>query len=233
MHPADRQRLDRLLDAPAGECVRLRAASDGRVSILIGGRSFGTLAGDLAERAGLEPGREWTPKLALRVARAMEDDIAREAAARLLAARERSKDELLLRLAQRGVKPEKAERLVSDLARSGAVDDSRFAGFVARSIVRDKPAGARLIQAKLREKRVDRETASAAVTEALAGRDPLNDALALARPRLKALDPRLDNQTKARRLLGLLARRGFDSDTAMTAVRSLVRFEADEDDGVA
>ncbi len=208
--------------------MRLRAASDGRVSILIGGRSFGTLAGDLAERAGLESGREWTPKLALRVARAMEDDIAREAAARLLAERERSKGELLLRLARRGVKPDKAERLVSDLARSGAVDDSRFAGLVARAIVRDKPAGAGLIRAKLRMKRIDRETASAAAVEALAGRDPLTDALALARPRLKALDPRLDNQAKARRLLGLLARRGFDSETAMTAVRSLVRFDSDE-----
>jgi regulatory protein len=226
MHPADRKRIDRLLDAPEGESVRLRAGAEGRVSILIGGRSFGTLAGDLAERAGLESGREWTPKLAMRIAKAVEDDIAREAAVRLLAMRERSKGELLLRLTRRGVKPDKAERLVSDLARSGAVDDTRFAGLVARSIVRDKPAGARLIRAKLREKRVDPETASAAAAEALAGRDPLSDALALARSRLKSLGPRLDNQTRARRLLGLLARRGFDSQTAMSAVRTLVRFDS-------
>lgn len=232
MHPADRKRLDRLLGAPAGGTVRLRAGAEGRVSILIDGRSFGTLAGDLAERAGLRSGCEWSPRVALRVAKAIEDDIAREAAARLLAARERSKGELFLRLTRRGVKSDKAEALISDLARGGAVDDKRFAGLVARSIVRDKPAGARLIRAKLREKRVDRETASAAAAEALAGRDPVSDALALARTRLKTLGSGLDHRTKARRLLGLLARRGFDSETAMSAVRSLIRFDADDaDDG--
>lgn len=227
MHPTDRKRIDRLLDAPTGGILRLRTSAAGRVTLLVDGRSVGTIGGELAERISLRSGSAWSPEIALRVAKAVEEDIAQEAATRLLAVRERSKGELISRLQQRGVKPAKAERIVADLARKGDVDDARFAGLVARSIIRRKPAGARLIRAKLREKRVDRETADRAAADALAGRDALTDALALARARLRTMPASLDSQAKARRLLGLLARRGFDTDTAMRAVRSLVRIDED------
>ncbi len=225
VHPSDRKRMDRLLDAPAGGTFRLRTTKEGRVTILVGGRSVGTIAGDLADRINLRSGRAWSPELALRVSKAVEEDIAREAAARLLEVRERSKGELLLRLTRRGVKPAKAERIVAALAHKGDVDDARFAGLVARSIIRKKPAGERLIRAKLREKRVDRATAAQAAAEALAGRDAFADAVALARSRLRTMGTKIDDQARARRLLSLLARRGFDEETAMSAVRSLVRVE--------
>lgn len=222
MHPSDRKRLDRLLDAPLGGTVRLRPAAENRVSIIVNGRSVGTLSTDLAERAALRPGRPWTPELAARVAKAITDDIAREAAARLLAQRERSTGELLARLKRRGIKPERADRLVAELACRGDVNDERFANLLARSIARDKPVGPRLIRAKLREKRIDRATAERAADDALAGRDPREDALTLARARLRVMPAGLDDQARARRLTALLARRGFDEDTAEHAVQALL-----------
>ncbi|MBL8745986.1 MAG: RecX family transcriptional regulator [Phycisphaerae bacterium] len=225
MHPSDRRKFDRLLDAPTGGTLRLRTTPAGRVTMLINGRSIGTIAGDIADRIGLRSGRPWTPELALRVSKALEDDIAQEAATRLLAQRERSTGELIARLKRRGVKPDKAERLVASLEHKGEVDDARFAELLARSILRDKPAGARLIRSKLREKHVDRETARHATSAALQGRDALSDAIMLARSRLRAMGAAVDDRTKARRLLGLLARRGFEEDTAMSAVRSLLRLQ--------
>jgi regulatory protein len=211
-----------VLDAPTGGAVRTRTGAAGRVSLLVGGRSVAVLSADLVESLGLRRGAKWTPELALRVARALEKDIAQQAAGRLLAVRDRSKGELLSRLARRGVKTADAESLVADLARRGGVDDERFASALARSVVRARPAGAALIRARLRAKRVDRDTAERAAREALAGRDPLADATALATKKARAMPPSLDARARARRLTGLLARRGFDADTVERAVRRVL-----------
>lgn len=218
--PSDREKLDRLLDVPAGGIIsRLRASSSGRVAVCVDGASVCTLARDAVESLGLRKGMRWTPELALRLRAALEEDLARQAAGRLLAVRMRSKGELLDRLKRRGVKQGAATRLVDDLERRGGVDDVRFADAMARSIVRGKPAGERLIRASLRRKHVDDETASRAAKKALAGRDPAQDAAQLVAKRLRGMPPSLDRATKERRLLGALARRGFDARIARQAVR--------------
>lgn len=224
-HPADQKSLARVLDAPVGGSVRLRAASERRVSVVVDGRSIGTLDADAAQSLGLRSGGKWSPELALRVARAVEKDQAARAAERLLAVRERSRGELLTRLKRRGVKPAIADALVGEFVRTGKVDDERFAGLLARSILRVKPAGERLIRARLRASQVDAALAAREAKHALAGRDPLEDALALARARLKRLPAGLDGRAKARRLLGALGRRGFDVETASRAVRLLIRLD--------
>lgn len=220
MHSTDRERLARVLDAPVGGAVRLRGGSSGRVSVVVDDRSVATLSADLAESLDLPRGTKWTPELALRVAKLLEKDVAQQAAGRLLAVRERSKGELVSRLTRRGVKPTAAESLVADLVRRGAVDDERFAGLMARSIVRAKPAGEALIRAKLRQKRVDSETAARAAKRALEGRDLLADATALARKRVRTMPASLDAPARERRLIGYLSRRGFDADVVYRAVKA-------------
>lgn len=219
----DRKRIERVLDAPVGGRIdRLRRSAAGRVSICVEGRSVCTLSKDAVDRLGIRAGARWTPELASRLARALEDDIARQAAGRLLAYRQRGKGEMLDRLRRRGVRERTAESVVAELERRGGVDDARFAEAMARSMIRSKPAGARLIRARLRALHVDPKTADVAASRALAGRDPLGDALDLARRRLRSLPGSLDARTKARRLLGLLARRGFEADMARDVVREVV-----------
>lgn len=227
MHPGDRKRVEKPLEAVEGGTLRLRAGKSGRIAMLVRGRSIGTIAADLAESIGLSSGIEWSPSLALRVARALEEDAAQQAAARLLAVRERGSGELLDRLARRGVKPERARRIVAGLQDKLEVNDERFATMLARSVVSKKPAGERLIRAKLKATKVDRATAERAAREALAGRDPIDDATTLARARLRTMST-LDARAKARRLFGLLARRGFDETVCRAVIESLLPASGDD-----
>ena len=223
------QFLDQWLDVPLGCTIdRLRPSGKdtGRVSVVVMGRSLGTISKAEAERLGLTVGREWTASLATKLARAMEDDAARVAAARLLDVRPRSVGELRQRLRQKRIKQATADRLVNELESQGKLDDESFAKVYAASAA-NKPVGARLIEARLRQKQVAPELARRASRAALAGRDPIEDATALARKKLRTLPAKLDAPARARRLFGALARRGFDPETCRRAVRAVVAYEID------
>lgn len=216
--------IDALQDVPLGarvESVRASGKTTGRVSIRVAGRSLGTLTRDDAERLGLRAGVEWSPSLAYRLAKAFEEDEARVAAARLLDVRLRSKGELVDRLRRKRVKPALAERLVEELERAGKVNDQTFAAAYAKSVAK-KAVGPRLIEAKLRGKRVEASLSKAAAKSAVAGKDLLESATMLARKRLRTMPASLDAASRARRLLGLLARRGFDAEVCRAAVRAVI-----------
>lgn len=124
------------------------------------------------------------------------------------------------------------ERLADDLARKGFLDDRRYAESVAAAEIRRKPAGSRLIETKLRAKRIDaklaREIASHTVSEDRARREDRGEhknaaALELARRKMRTLSNRVDPDTAARRIYGLLARRGFDPDVCREVTRRVVR----------
>ncbi|MRR13280.1 hypothetical protein EG835_12685, partial [bacterium] len=61
--------------------------------------------------------------------------LARERCLRLLSVRERTEAELLRRLHDDGYGEEVARETVSDLVRTGLVDDRRFAESMARSLI--------------------------------------------------------------------------------------------------
>lgn len=208
-----------LIDVPLGSKIdSLRASSEGRVSIIIARRSIGTLTVAAVDELGLRAGLEWTPGLASRLAKAFEEDEARQAALRLLAVRPRSRGELLNRLKQKRIRPALAEALIAEFEAKGMIDDRAFAALYARSVAR-KPVGARLVEQKLREKRVAGPLAASAAREALEGRDALAEATDLARRKLAAMPAKLDAPARMRRLIGLLARRGFDGEVSREAVR--------------
>lgn len=216
--------MDALADVPLGariESVRASGKSTGRVSIRVAGRAVGTLGKDAAERLGLRAGLEWSPGLAYKLAKAFDEDEAGVAAARLLDVRLRSKGELLDRLRQKRIKPSLAERIVDELQRSGKVNDAAFAAAYAKSAAR-KPVGSRLIEAKLRGKRVEASLAKSAAAKAVADKNLLEDATLLARKRLRTMPGSLDDNARARRLFGQLARRGFDAEICRNAVRAVM-----------
>lgn len=217
--PASRAN-DRAIDAPMGGAVTLRSSgTTGRVSVLVAGKSVGTLAGTVAEGLNLR-GSKWTPGVASRVLQALREDEAARSAERLLAVRPRSKGELLNRLKQRGVGEALARDTVERFEKAGIVNDEAFARLMARATLSARPAGPRLLTAKLRGLRVDAQLAQTAAAEAVQGRDLLDDATALARKKLRAMPPKLDHATRQRRLLGALARRGYDAGVVYAAVRA-------------
>ncbi|MDX2116183.1 MAG: regulatory protein RecX [Planctomycetota bacterium] len=216
---------DKLTSVPPGAPIdRLRPVSRERVAVVVAGRSVCLLPAREAARLGLEAGRAWTAGLAAKVRPAAERDEALGRALRLLAARPRSRGELLERLSRAGVREEVAAEIVDRLQASGHVDDAAYAKLYAQSLADSgKGAGKRLIVAKLRRRRVAGDVADRAAREACAGRDEQAEADALAARKWRTMPEKLEVHVRARRVLGALARRGFAPGIAAAAVRKLAR----------
>ncbi len=134
---------------------------------------------------------------------------AREAALRLLSVRERSARELALRLGQKGFSPEAIAEALERLKAIDLQSDTRFADRWTAAAA-GRGMAARRIQGELRARGVDPEVAAqAAAADPEAERDR---ALAFARDRAARM-PGADPQVVARRIAGLLARRGYDAET--------------------
>jgi len=153
---------------------------------------------------------------------AAERDRARKIAVRLLETADRSRAALLERLIERDIAPACAEAVVSELERARLVDDERLAEeTVSRTLARG-PAARAGLSARLASLGVPAEIAERALDDAFDGRDPVPDAEALARQRVRTMPPTLAPEARARRLAAALARRGFDEDTVGTVVRRIV-----------
>jgi regulatory protein len=144
-----------------------------------------------------------------------------------LTGRARSRAELATRLAGKRVPPDVADRLLDRFEEVGLVDDAAF----ARDWVQSRQAGRglarRALAVELRRKGVDPEV----VSDAVATVDPDDEVEAareLVRRKLRSLE-RFDRQTQARRLTGMLARKGYPSSVAFRVVRE----ELGEVDGLS
>jgi regulatory protein len=196
---------------------RVRQIDMDRSRVRIDGGAF-TLPTSDVTTIGLAPDVEWTEEIRECVLRAMEVD---RAMRRALASVQRapcSRRRIMERLRGKGVEAAIAEHVADALERRGVLDDDALAASAARAIVSRRPAGRRLIEAKLRQQGIDAEGAKAAAAGALEGRDPLEDAIALASRRMRTFGAGVDDQARRRRLFGVLARRGFDADVCRVAV---------------
>lgn len=134
-----------------------------------------------------------------------------------LTGRARSRHELAGKLRGRGVPEELAERLLDRFTEVGLVDDAAF----ARQWVETRQAGRglarRALAEELRRKGLDPDV----TREALDAIDPAEEEAAartLVRKRLPSL-ARADQATATRRLVAMLARKGYSADLALTVVR--------------
>jgi len=137
-----------------------------------------------------------------------EDDVrARRYAAALLGQRAYSRRTLIDRIIRKGFDPETARRVADRFVTVGVLDDEALAAALARAEIARKPAGPMLLEMKLVAKGIDRPTARRAAQAALADRDLLADAVHLARRRLAAMSPSVQEPARQRRLYAALARR--------------------------
>jgi regulatory protein len=147
---------------------------------------------------------------------------ARRDAIRFLRISGRSTRALVDRLVAKGHARATAQWAADEMVRVGLLDDRKYAEAVVRSQLSRKPAGRRYLLARLRTKGVPGEIAEDVVAAALDERDELDDAMDLARRKLRTYRPDLDPGAARRRLMGVLARRGFDADTTRRVVESLL-----------
>ena len=174
-----------------------------------------------------------------RAERAAVDDpeVVLAAALRFLEARQRSTAEVRRRLTAAGYREELVAGAIDRLIELRMLDDKAFAQAWVESRDRARPRGERALRAELAQKGIDRKVADDVLGERRDGgstgeageagdqdgADP--DAVAAARlleRHSRALARVVDPRARRQRAYALLARNGFDSETAVEAIAKLV-----------
>jgi len=145
------------------------------------------------------------------------ESIARGICLRALTGAPKTRQQLADLLAQRGVPEEAAETVLERFTEVGLIDDAAY----ARAWVSSRQAGRglarRALSAELRAKGVDPDVAAEAVL-AVDDEDERAAARRLVDRKVGAMR-RLDRATATRRLMGILARKGYNGVLAAAIVR--------------
>lgn len=150
------------------------------------------------------------------------ESVARKILLDQLTGQARSRKELSDKLASRNVPDDVASRLLDRFEEVGLIDDEAFAGaWIASRRSVDSGGGKglarRALAHELRRKGIDDEVARTALDQI----DPADEETAarvLVRKKLRSLS-RVDDTTATRRLIGLLARKGYPSGLCYAVVR--------------
>jgi regulatory protein len=152
------------------------------------------------------------------------EEQARALCLRLLTARARSRAELEGQLAKRGYPDDVSTRVLDRLADVGLVDDADFAEQWVRSRRVKAGKGKRALAAELHNKGVDNDVITAALADIDAGAERRRaEQLVQAKLRRENLDG--DETKVARRLVGMLARRGYSETLAFDVVKTELGLE--------
>ena len=146
------------------------------------------------------------------------ESVARTICLNLLSTRARTRAELGKELARREVDDDVAATVLDRLVEVHLLDDAAFAEQWVDSRHRHRGLGRRALSQELRTKGVDSEVANAALDEL----DPdaeRSKAAELVRKRLPSLD-RVEPAAAARRLVGMLARKGYGAGLAYEVVKA-------------
>ncbi len=145
------------------------------------------------------------------------ESVARKILLDQLTGQARSRKELSDKLAAKNVPTDVATRLLDRFEEVGLVNDDAFARSWIASRQPGKGLARRALAQELRRKGIDDEIAREALDEI----DPADEesaARTLVRKKLRSLS-RVDDTTATRRLVGMLARKGYSSGLAFTVVR--------------
>lgn len=152
--------------------------------------------------------------------------VARDLCLRALTGAPKTRQQLADLLDQRDIPEDAAETALDRLTEVGLIDDEAFAQAWVSSRRAGRGLARRALKAELRAKGVDDEVAATAVL-AVDDDDERASARRLVERRLGSMS-RLDRVTATRRLMGMLARKGYSGGLAAGVVReALDGLEAD------
>ncbi|MEU4480105.1 regulatory protein RecX [Micromonospora sp. NPDC023966] len=154
-----------------------------------------------------------------------EAELAREICLRQLAVRPRTRAELAGALAKRGVSEEVAEQVLDRYDEVGLVDDAAFARAWVSSRHTGRGLARRALANELRQRGVDGEVASEALDE-LDEETEAETARALVERKLRS--SRGEPDAVFRRLVGMLARKGYPAGVAIRAVKDALAAQSAE-----
>ncbi|MEV6135260.1 recombination regulator RecX [Nocardia sp. NPDC051990] len=155
---------------------------------------------------------------------------AKEVCLRLLAVRARSRAELAQRLTAKGFTPDITERALDRFTEVGLIDDAAFAEQWVHSRHTFSGKGKQALAQELRRKGVSQSDAASAL-DAITADDEEQRAAELVRRKLRTVPTNLDRDKIIRRLVAMLARRGYNQSTAFTVVKAeLAQAQSDAPD---
>lgn len=154
------------------------------------------------------------------------EEQARALCLRLLTARARTRAELSGQLAKRGYPDDVSARVLDRLAAVGLVDDTDFAEQWVRSRRANAGKGKRALAAELHTKGVDNDVITAVLGGIDAGAER-DRAERLVRAKLRRENLDGDQTRVARRLVAMLARRGYSQGMAYDVVSAELGLELD------
>lgn len=206
-----RRRTGRSLGAPAAPPVS-SALSAGQDA----GQNTGGGRGD-AGRQAAEGSAPRTPEEA-------EYARAKEILLRQLTAAARSRAQLAQKLAEKEISEETATRILDRYEDLGLIDDAEYAAMYVRSRSASRKLARPALRRELAQKGIDPETAQRALSQRTE-EDEREDARALVRRRLRPerdlADP-AQREKALRRLVAMLARRGYAPGVAFEIVRTVM-----------
>jgi regulatory protein len=159
------------------------------------------------------------------------ESVARNLCLRALTGAPKTRQQLADLLADREVPEDAAETVLDRLTEVGLIDDEAFADAWVSSRQSGRGLARRALKAELRAKGVDDEVAATAVL-AVDDDDERETARRLVDRKLPSMR-RLDRATATRRLMGMLARKGYSGGLAAGVVREALDSDGADDVPVA
>ncbi|MFI9720194.1 recombination regulator RecX [Streptomyces sp. NPDC052396] len=156
------------------------------------------------------------------------EEQARAICLRLLTGSPRTRRQLAQALARRGIPEEAAQEVLSRFEDVGLIDDAAFAGAWVESRHHGRGLARRALARELRTKGVD----SAVIEEAVGQLDSEQEertARELAERKLRATRG-LEREKRIRRLVGMLARKGYGEGLAIRVVREALAAEGEDEE---
>jgi regulatory protein len=147
-------------------------------------------------------------------------DVARQIVLRQLAMAPRSRAELAQKLAQRGCAADVATTVLDRMTQVGLVDDEAYAQMLVRSQQAGRGLAKRALARELRTKGIEDHLAEDALT-AISDEDERDRARALVDKKLRAMHG-LGIEVQTRRLVGMLARKGYSSNVTYVVIREAI-----------
>lgn len=151
------------------------------------------------------------------------DEAARQILLQRLADQPRSRFELGQWLKRKNVPEEVGNRLLDKFEEIGLIDDPAFARMWIESRQRNKGLSRRALASELLHKGIDDEIARAALDQ-LDPEEELRAAHRLVQKKLRSMAG-VSDQVKTRRLLAMLARKGYSGTVAYDVVRDEIAGE--------
>lgn len=153
---------------------------------------------------------------------------AKDICLRLLTVRPRTRAELHQALLRKEIPEDVADQVLGRLDEVGLIDDAAFADIWVRSRHTYQGLGRRALAMELRRKGVADDVAAEAVAAVDADAEE-ERARQLVRKRLRSLTA-ADEASRIRKLVGMLARRGYSEGLAFRVVRDELRAAGEESD---